>query len=146
MTRAQFTTQWKSWCDTLNQWPKQQPLTLEEIRHRWWYHRQESSNNWRLQPAGVTNLKKFNQLCPNLTVSTHTVITPKLILRLSKLTCPWSYAVHMQSQVPGKWVTPASLSPTIATFTVFGDQEVTWLSLCDMNFDQFMATWVTCQV
>jgi hypothetical protein len=135
MTRSEFTSQWKNWCDTHNQWPQQKPFTEQEIRHRWWYYHQETSNNWRLQPAGVSNLKKFKNLCPHLTVNSDAMITPRLLLTLSKLQCPWSWGA-----TPA--MPRANLVPTLITFTVFGEPEVAWLTLCGLNFQQFINTWI----
>lgn len=131
MTKREFFTQWAE-NKTLTDF-RGAEVAHSVASQKFWHH--NNPGTWRLSDFGYWNLRKF-EFSPFIMIYPGLPMTPKLILKMSKLTCPW----NMYSTVT---LFNSTKTELLMEFAIFGDKEVMWLELCGRDLVKFLDTMIT---
>lgn len=131
MTKEEFFTQCTD--NKLLRDPFGELIDSATASKEFWYRK--SPDTWRLSDLGYWYLlhSKYQpalKIVPNLTT------TPGLILKLSRLQCPWF--IHSTGIMQN-----SKRTEILVEFAIFGDKEVMWLELCGRDLVKFLDTMTT---
>jgi hypothetical protein len=115
-----------------DRWYRNTRLDLDQANGLWWFN-PATTVNWRLTDWGTDQLLIMANGLPAMQPwDCWELYNPQLIIKLSRLQCPWDIDITRD---------PVSLKEYVVTLYLQGDEVNVWMNLCGGNIGNFLNTW-----